>query len=204
MKFDKKTHWDKVYKTKTSDQVSWTQPIPTTSLNFIKSFGYNKNIKIIDVGGGDSLLVDFLLEDGYTNITVLDISSKAIEKAKNRLGVKAKEVNWIVSDIVSFEPETSYDIWHDRATFHFLREQPEINNYLELLKKYVKGHIVIGVFSEKGPLKCSGLDIVQYSEQNLLIEIEDDFERLNCFTEDHITPFETKQNFLFCSFKKIE
>ena len=164
MKFDKKTHWDKVYETKTSDQVSWTQLVPKTSLNFIKSFGCNKNTKIIDVGGGDSLLVDFLLEDGYTNITVLDISSKAIEKAQNHLGVKAKEVNWIVSDIVSFKPETSYDIWHDRATFHFLREQLEINNYIELLKKYVKEYISIGVFSEKGPLKCSGLDIVQYSE----------------------------------------
>jgi 2-polyprenyl-3-methyl-5-hydroxy-6-metoxy-1,4-benzoquinol methylase len=202
MKLDRKKHWETVYETKTPDQVSWTQEIPKTSLEFIHSFGLNKTAKIIDVGGGDSKLVDYLLEQGYKNISVLDISSKSLEKAKNRLGKKANNVNWIVSDITEFEPNTTFDVWHDRATFHFLTTPNQIKKYLKTARKAVSGFITIGTFSKNGPEKCSGLQIKQYNEDELTVELMDGFDKLKCVTEDHVTPFNTTQNFLFCSFKR--
>lgn len=198
----RKKHWETVYETKNPDQVSWTQEVPKTSLEFIHSFGLSKQAKIIDIGGGDSKFVDFLIEAGFQNISVLDISSAAIEKAKKRLGNKAHKVNWIVSDITAFEPSETYDVWHDRATFHFLTTKPEIEKYLETARKSVTGYLIIGTFSENGPKKCSGLDIKQYSENRLTAHFNNGFEKLHCVIEDHITPFETTQNFLFCSFKK--
>ncbi|MDG2464446.1 MAG: class I SAM-dependent methyltransferase, partial [Crocinitomicaceae bacterium] len=120
---DRKQHWETVYETKNPDQVSWTQKRPSTSLDFISSFGADKTANIIDIGGGDSNLVDHLLDNGYQNITVLDISAKAIEKAQNRLGARADQVNWIVSDVVDFKPTDNFDIWHDRAAFHFLTSE---------------------------------------------------------------------------------
>jgi SAM-dependent methyltransferase len=197
-----KNHWDTVYKTKNADQVSWTQDIPETSLSFIRSFGLPKSAKIIDIGGGDSKLVDFLIEEGYENLTVLDISEAALEKAKIRLGDKAAKVNWVVSDITDFTPEQIYDVWHDRAAFHFLTEENQVQQYLNIAKKAVNGFMTIGTFSENGPEKCSGLHIKQYSENSLQTALNDGFEKIKCITEDHITPFETAQNFVFCSFKK--
>ncbi|MEM0516953.1 class I SAM-dependent methyltransferase [Aequorivita flava] len=199
---NKKTHWDTVYETKSPDQVSWTQAIPETSLNFIKSFKLDKTAKIIDVGGGDSKLVDYLLDEGFENITVLDISAKALKKAQDRLGEKAKKVCWIVSDITAFEPETVYDLWHDRAAFHFLTNPQQIEKYKKTINTAVKNYLVIGTFSEKGPLKCSGLEITRYSHENLVAEFKDTFKKISCLTEDHKTPFKTFQNFLFCSFKR--
>lgn len=201
MKVDRKQHWETVYKTKTSNEVSWTQEKPATSLNFIRSINLDKNAEIIDVGGGDSKLVDFLLDEGYTNITVLDISKKALEKAQNRLGEKASKVTWIVSDITQFQPKTTYDLWHDRATFHFLTTAEELANYTEITNKYVAKYLFIGTFSTKGPKKCSGLEISQYDE-NKLSSVFNRFKKLNCKTEDHQTPFNTIQNFQFCSFEK--
>jgi ubiquinone/menaquinone biosynthesis C-methylase UbiE len=198
-----KKHWETVYETKNPDQVSWTQEIPKTSLNLIHSFGFDKKAKIIDIGGGDSKLVDFLLEEGYENITVLDISEKAIEKAQLRLGSKAKEVNWIISDITQFEPTNQYDIWHDRAAFHFLTTETDINKYLEIFKKSSSQYLIIGTFSEHGPQKCSGLEIKQYSQKALTKLFQNDFQVIDCFTEDHTTPFDTIQNFIFCSFKRV-
>ena len=197
-----KKHWETVYETKNPNQVSWTQEIPKTSLNFIHSFNTNKNAKIIDIGGGDSKLVDFLLDEGFQNITVLDISQKAIEKAQLRLGEKAKKVNWIVSNITDFKPTTQYDIWHDRAVFHFLTSQDQIDKYLEIVKNTVSEHLIIGTFSENGPLKCSGLEIKQYSKETITELFQNEFQVLECFTEDHLNPFDTTQNFIFCSFKK--
>jgi SAM-dependent methyltransferase len=198
----RKAHWETVYETKNPDEVSWTQEVPKTSLEFIRSFGLDKKAKIIDIGGGDSKLVDFLIAEGFENISVLDISSAAIDKAKKRLGHKAEKVNWIVSDITEFNPNETYDVWHDRATFHFLTTKPEIEKYLKTARKSVSGYLTIGTFSENGPKKCSGLDIKQYSEETLTAELNNGFKKLRCITEDHITPFETTQNFLFCSFKK--
>lgn len=195
-------YWDKIYSTKQSNQVSWTQQVPKTSLDFIHSFGLPKTAKIIDVGGGDSKLVDYLLDEGFENITVLDISAKALEKAKNRLGEKGKRVNWVISDITEFNPSITYDVWHDRATFHFLTTSEQVTKYMDTARKSINGYLTIGTFSKNGPDKCSGLDIKQYSEETLTAELKDGFDKLRCVTEDHMTPFETTQNFLFCSFKR--
>ena len=202
MKLDRKKHWETVYETKNPDQVSWTQEIPKTSLEFIHSFKLNKDARIIDIGGGDSKLVDYLLEEGYNNITVLDISEKAIAKAKKRLGEKASKVNWIVSDIIEFEPDTSFDVWHDRATFHFLTTDEQIKKYIKIATEFVSGYLIIGTFSQNGPKKCSGLEIKQYNEEELTSELKKGFDKIRCVSEDHTTPFNTIQNFLFCSFKR--
>ncbi|MEH6304268.1 class I SAM-dependent methyltransferase [Olivibacter sp. CPCC 100613] len=198
----KKQHWETVYETKGPEQVSWTQKVPKTSLDFIHSFGLDKTARIIDIGGGDSNLVDHLLDSGYENITVLDISAKALDRAKARLGDKAEKVNWVISDITEFESETVFDIWHDRATFHFLTTKEQVAKYLDIARRCVNGYMTIGTFSTNGPTKCSGLDIQQYDEQTLTAELENGFDKLKCITEDHTTPFNTKQNFLFCSFKR--
>jgi len=197
-----KNHWETVYETKNANQVSWTQQVPKTSLEFIHSFGLPKSARIIDIGSGDSKLVDCLLDEGYENITVLDISEKALEKARNRLKDKAGQVNWIVSDIMDFTPAISYDIWHDRATFHFLTQAEQVAKYLDTARQSVNGYMAIGTFSTNGPKSCSGLEVKQYSEQTLSAELKKGFEKLRCITENHITPFNTIQNFLFCSFKR--
>lgn len=202
MEKNTQNHWDTVYQTKNPDQVSWTQKVPATSLDFIHSFGLTKAAKIIDIGGGDSRLVDYLLEEGFENITVLDISKNALEKAKERLGEKAKKVKWVVSDITEFHPETTYDVWHDRATFHFLTTHEQVSKYITIAEKAITGYLTIGTFSNNGPEKCSGLPIKQYNEESLSAELKKRFDKIRCITEDHITPFDTKQNFLFCSFKK--
>lgn len=198
----RKEHWEKVYATKQPHEVSWTQEKPNTSLDFFQSFKLEKSAKIIDIGGGDSKLVDYLLDEGYENISVLDISSNAIERAKQRLGDKATKVNWIVSDVTEFKPNEKYDCWHDRATFHFLTKSEEVNSYLEIAQKAIKSYMVIGTFSDKGPKKCSMLDVHQYSEDELQCQLERGFEKIKCVNEEHITPFNTTQNFLFCSFKR--
>ncbi|WP_291728639.1 methyltransferase [Bernardetia sp.] len=199
----KKQHWENVYQTKTPQEVSWTQAKPQTSLDFISSFKLEKNAKIIDIGGGESHLVDLLLEDGFTDITVLDISATALEKAKKRIeekfGEKAKFVTWIVSDITEFEPKISYELWHDRATFHFLTDDKDINKYKNTVEKYVAKGLVMATFSKEGAKKCSGLEVSQYDENSLSF---DSFDKIKCLQEDHTTPFNTKQNFLFCSFQK--
>lgn len=198
----RKKHWETVYETKNPDEVSWTQEIPKTSLDFIASLRFEKEAQIIDIGGGDSKLVDYLIDQGYKNVSVLDISAKALERAKKRLGDKARKVNWIVGDITKFNPENKYDIWHDRATFHFLTTSQQISAYTDIIQRSVTGFIIIGTFSENGPKKCSGLDIKQYSENTLSTVFGNNFEKIRCITEDHTTPFDTKQNFVFCSFKR--
>ena len=203
---NRKEHWEKVYATKQPHEVSWTQELPKTSLDFVHSFSLPKTASIIDIGGGDSKLVDYLLDEGFENISVLDISANAIERAKLRLGDRATKVNWIVSDVTEFHPSTTFDCWHDRATFHFLTTENEINEYIERAKECIrdKGFMTIGTFSEKGPTKCSGLEIKQYTEESLENQLQKSFNKIRCITEDHITPFNTKQNFLFCSFRKSD
>lgn len=201
MNNEKKSHWEHIYNVKTPEEVSWTQEKPETSLNFIHSFGTDKTAKIIDIGGGDSKLVDFLLQEGYENISVLDISANALERAKKRLRNKTEKVTWIVADITEFEPTEQYDIWHDRAVFHFLTEENDIKKYQDLVTKAVKGRMVIGTFSKNGPLKCSGLEIKQNDETSLISIFKANFDKIECFTVDHKTPFDTIQNFIFCSFK---
>ena len=197
-----KEHWENVYATKQPHEVSWTQDVPKTSLDFIHSFGLTKTAQIIDVGGGDSQLVDCLLKEGFENITVLDISEKALEKAKIRLGKQSEKVNWVVSNITEYQPDRTFDVWHDRATFHFLTSSTQIDQYLKIAEQSVNGFLTIGTFSETGPQKCSGLNIRQYTESTLTTQLENGFDKLKCITEDHTTPFGTEQNFLFCSFKR--
>ncbi len=198
----RKEHWENIYAYKQTNELSWTQEFPFTSLELIHSFNLPKTASIIDIGGGDSQLVDFLLREGFENISVLDISEKAISRAQKRLGDKSTKVNWIVCDIAEFMPSTTYDCWHDRATFHFLTSSEDINSYLNTARHAVSDFMIIGTFSDKGPKKCSGLNVHQYSEDELQKELTDGFEKIKCLTIDHTTPSKTIQNFLFCSFRR--
>lgn len=202
---DKQQHWQTVYQTKSPADVSWFQQQPQQSLSFIKAFNLPKDAAIIDIGGGDSRLADNLLQLGYTNITVLDISAAAIEKARQRFSSKAPLVKWIVSDILDFKPAEKYDCWHDRATFHFLTREKDIEKYVSIANAAVKddGRIVVATFSTTGPQKCSGLPVKQYDESLLGKTLQRWFKKIRCITTDHITPFNTIQNFIFCSFKKL-
>lgn len=202
--FNRKTHWEKIYDTKALNEVSWYQPVPKTSLDFIQTNTISKDDTIIDIGGGDSFLVDNLLELGFTNISVLDISEKAIERAKVRLGEKASRVKWIVSDVTLFTPTEKYNVWHDRAVFHFLTHSDDIEKYRQTAADSItkNGKKIIGTFSESGPKKCSGIDIKQYSAHLLQETFKGDFNAIECFFENHPTPFDTIQNFIFCSFEK--
>jgi 2-polyprenyl-3-methyl-5-hydroxy-6-metoxy-1,4-benzoquinol methylase len=202
---NRKQHWENVYHTKPLKEVGWYQPVPHTSLKFIEELSAAKDASIIDIGGGDSLLTDHLLNDGFTNLTVLDISEKAIERARRRLGPLANQVNWIVSDITQFTPTQQYDVWHDRAAFHFLTIDLEIQQYLNILEKSLKpsAYLVLGTFSDQGPTMCSGLNITQYSEDDIMRLLSPHFEKIKCIHPDHITPGGGVQNYTFCSFKRI-
>ena len=201
----KKEHWENVFSNKQENEVSWYQPVPKTSLTFIENLKLSKDAKIIDIGGGDSYLIDALLEKGYTNLFLLDISEQAIIRIKKRLGTKASKVTFIVSDILDFVPLTNFDVWHDRASFHFLTEPHDIEKYKVIVSKALKtkGKLILGTFSDQGPKKCSGLDITQYNEASITQLFKSDFEKTACVIEDHQTPFDSIQNFIFCSFIKI-
>ena len=199
----KKEHWENIYSTKGMQEVSWFQQVPETSLALIQKVAPAKDAAIIDVGGGDGFLADNLLELGYTNITVLDISENAINRAKARVGKSAEKVKWIVSDITKFVPEQQYAVWHDRAVFHFLTKEKDINSYKELVNSAVSGYFVLATFSDEGPNKCSGLEICKYSELDLKKQFEEAFKVVDSFKENHNTPFETIQNFTFSVFQKI-
>lgn len=203
--FDRKKHWENIYQTKELKEVSWFQPTPETSLDFFKQLNVPATAKIIDIGGGDSLLVDHLLDLDYQNISVLDISAAAIDRAKQRLGERANKVKWIIADAANFKPLEKYDFWHDRAAFHFLTDEQEISNYLETAQLSInpEGILVIGTFSEQGPKECSGIEIKQYSETTMTNRLKKFFEKIKCITVDHKTPSGTIQNFVFCSFRKL-
>lgn len=201
---DRRSHWENIYRQKTPEQLSWTQETPAISLSFIDSFNLPPDARVIDIGGGESRLAAILLEKGYHNITVLDISQEAVDHARRQLGEKADLVQWIVTDIADFQAEHPYDLWHDRATFHFMTTAHQVSRYLDHARTALAagGYMVIGTFSDNGPDKCSGLTVRQYSETTLTNELNDGFHKIRCITEDHHTPFHTVQNFLFCSFKR--
>ncbi|MBK6523334.1 MAG: methyltransferase [Sphingobacteriaceae bacterium] len=202
--FSNKDHWENVFATKAENEVSWFQPIPKTSIAFLEMCNLPLDANIIDVGAGDSHFVDVLLEKGYHNIYILDISANAIDRAKKRLGDKANQINWIVSDILDFKPNVKFDLWHDRASFHFLTSDEKINQYLTISQNAItsNGFLTIGTFSEKGPTKCSALQVKQYTETSMTELFKTNFDKIKCISEDHATPFNTVQNFLFCSFKR--
>lgn len=197
-------HWNTIYSTKAEREVSWFQSYPKRSMEFVDLFHLPLDANIIDIGGGDSHFVDELLDKGFENVWVLDISENAIQRAKQRLGERALKVNWIVSDVVNFDPPVHFDLWHDRAAFHFLTSEENIYKYVSIAEDAIRknGYLVLGTFSENGPKKCSGLEIKQYSEASMSTLFEIAFDRIKCVREDHLTPFNTTQNFLFCSFTK--
>jgi SAM-dependent methyltransferase len=203
--FNRHKHWENIYKTKQLCEVGWYQRVPSTSLEFLRQLKIPFASKVIDIGGGDSFFVDHLVDLGYQNITVLDISETAISRVKERLGSKTNKVRWIVSDVVTFKPTEKYDFWHDRATFHFLTQDNEIENYINIAERRIKpgGILVLGTFSEDGPGKCSGIEIKQYSEASMSDRLKKSFEKIKCITINHTTPFNTVQNYIFCSFRKL-
>ena len=198
---ESKTHWDQVYATKAPDAVSWYRRHLETSLALIERAIPVHSAPIIDVGGGESTLVDDLLLRGYTNITVLDISRAAIEVTKSRLGSAADNVRWIVADITEVElAPRAYDLWHDRAVFHFLTAAEQRAAYIRQVARSVRpgGHIIVSAFGPEGPVKCSGLEVMRYDAEALHREFGIRFRPVESFTELHHTPSETTQQFLYC------
>ena len=198
---DTKSHWDKVYTTKAPDAVSWYRKHLETSLALIERAADARSASIIDVGGGESTLVDDLLLRGYTNITILDISQAAIDVTKSRLGLPAEQVHWLVADITKVELEPrAYDLWHDRAVFHFLTAPEQRTAYVRQVARSVKrgGHVIVSAFGPEGPTKCSGLEVMRYDAESLHREFGTRFRLVESSTELHHTPFETTQQFLYC------
>lgn len=202
---ESKTHWETIYETKDTTQVSWFQRHPELSLQFIRTTGVAKTGQIIDVGGGASTLVDDLLDEGYQNITVLDISKAALDVARHRLGSCADNVTWLEADItrVKLRPQF-YDLWHDRAVFHFLTSREGRANYVESVERSVKagGHVIVATFGLEGPLRCSGLEVVRYSPDRLHDEFGEGFNLVGTTEELHQTPFGTEQKFIYCYCRK--
>ncbi|MCE5309574.1 MAG: class I SAM-dependent methyltransferase [Acidobacteriales bacterium] len=197
-------HWERIYGTKAPDQMSWFRPHLETSLDLIERAGQgDRSASIIDVGGGISTLVDDLVERGYRNITVLDISQAALDVAQKRLGKAAKSVRWVRTDVTqSTLPARSFDVWHDRAVFHFLTKPEDRLAYVRNVASAVKpgGHVIIGTFGPEGPVKCSGLDVMRYDAQSLHAEFGPRFHLVESSKELHVTPFGTEQQFLYCHF----
>lgn len=198
---DQSEHWEKVYQTKSADAVSWFQEHASRSLDIIRSIGADKSAGIVDVGGGASTLVDDLLEDGFRGITVLDLSQSALEVARSRLGAKSALASWIAGDICSVElPEKAYDIWHDRAVFHFLTEASDREAYVRQVMKSVKpgGHVIVATFAPNGPEQCSGLPVARYAPDQLHGEFGPAFDLVEHVLEDHATPWGSIQHFVYC------
>jgi len=199
MNTSRKAHWENVYTTKESVSVSWYQPVPSKSLQLIRSTGVSPRAAILDVGGGASTLVDHLLEAGYQDVSILDIASSAFTQARARLGTIANEVNWIKSDVTEFEPSRCYAIWHDRAVFHFLTDAADRERYLDVLRKSLqsKGHFLLATFGEAGPTRCSGLEVQRYSIDMLKALFEREFRLCAYELEEHRTPKGAAQEFLY-------
>lgn len=200
-----KTHWDAVYRSRTNDEVSWYRPHLDVSLDLIEGAAPDRASAIIDVGGGESTLVDDLVARGYDDLTVLDISHAAIEVAKARLGPSGASVHWIAADITRAHLESArYDLWHDRAVFHFLTRAEDRAAYVRQVVRTVKpgGHVIVATFGRDGPETCSGLDVVRYDAGNLHGEFGGRFELLGQRTEVHQTPWGAPQQFLYCFCRK--
>jgi 2-polyprenyl-3-methyl-5-hydroxy-6-metoxy-1,4-benzoquinol methylase len=195
------THWEKIYREKAPDAVSWYRPHLETSLALIEKAAPERGVSIIDVGGGESTLVDDLLAHGYQNITVLDVSQTAIDVTKKRLGPASEGVQWVTADIVSGElAPNAYDVWNDRAVFHFLSAMDQRVAYVRQVARAVKpgGHVLVSTFGPEGPTKCSGLEVVRYDAESLHAEFGARFRLLDSIKELHNTPFGTTQQFLYC------
>ena len=199
---DRKEHWEKIYSEKQPDQVSWFQTEPAKSLELITLAGTPKDGRIIDVGGGASVLVDRLLNAGFKNITVLDISNAALEYAKGRLANRAKQVQWIVSDVTAFNPSEQFDLWHDRAVFHFLTEETDRRKYAAIVGRSLKpgGHLIVSSFAPDGPNMCSNLAVCRYDAESIRRELGSDFKLIREDSETHVTPWKKDQKFRYFLF----
>jgi 2-polyprenyl-3-methyl-5-hydroxy-6-metoxy-1,4-benzoquinol methylase len=198
---DAKTHWEKVYTTKEPEAVSWYRAHLETSLALIERAAHSRSASIIDIGAGESTLVDDLLARGYENITILDVSQTALDVTKKRLGLLAEQIKWIVADITQAQLESfAYDVWHDRAVFHFLTSIEQRAAYVRNVAKAVKpgGHVIVGTFGPEGPTKCSGLEVMRYSAESLHGEFGPRFRLVESSKELHHTPFGTTQQFIYC------
>jgi ubiquinone/menaquinone biosynthesis C-methylase UbiE len=198
---NKKTHWEHIYETKSPTQVSWYQEHAQFSLEYIKRTGIRKIDRIIDVGGGASTLVDDLVADGFQHISILDVSGAALQIARQRLGRRAVHVNWIEADITQADlPEQGYDLWHDRAVFHFLTQPEDRQRYVDVVRRAVRrrGHIIVATFAPDGPDHCSGLEVMRYNPESLHNEFGDEFDLVDSTNEIHHTPFGTQQKFMYC------
>jgi ubiquinone/menaquinone biosynthesis C-methylase UbiE len=201
-----KEHWEHIYRTRQVDQVSWYQEHPESSLRLIRATGVPKTAKIIDVGGGASKLIGELIADGYSELTVLDLSAAGLDAAKNRLGARAPAVKWIEADITRFDfPPFEYDVWHDRAVFHFLTSLQDRDAYISAVLKTVKrgGHVIVATFAENGPDHCSGLPVMRYSADRLHSEFGESFALVAQEKEAHETPSGVVQQFVYCYCRKI-
>ena len=195
------THWETVYLNKAVEEVSWYRPHLEVSLRLIADSAPSASSAIIDVGGGEATLVDDLVAQGYSDVTVLDISPAAIDVAKSRLGMSAAAVHWITGDITAVELEPArYDVWHDRAVFHFLTSAGDRAAYVRQIARSVRpgGHVIVAAFGPDGPDKCSGLDVVRYDAEHLHGEFGPKFRLLDSVTELHETPWGTPQQFMYC------
>lgn len=203
---NRKTHWETVYQTKSDQQVSWYRDHLDNSLQMILNTKVEKDAAIIDVGGGSSTLIDDLLAQGFIDLAVLDISATALEKSKLRLAERSKKIEWIEADITNISlPESRFDVWHDRAVFHFLTDPEDRRKYVNLVMRSLKvgGHIIVASFGENGPLKCSGLDVVRYNPERMHKEFGNKFKLVKSLNETHKTPFQTTQEFLYCYCRKL-
>ncbi len=196
---NRQQHWNQVYQTKGSQDVSWYQRRPDLSLALIAASGVSKDGGIIDVGGGASTLVDCLLEEGYTDLAVLDLSGEALALSRSRLGPRAGAVQWFEADVTSFEPPRRFALWHDRAVFHFLTAAADRRGYVATLRRTLesRGAVVISTFAPDGPPKCSGLEVRRYDEQALLAELGPEFHLLEVRRETHLTPWQSEQRFIY-------
>lgn len=202
---ENKTHWEHIYQTKSTTQVSWYQEHAQYSVQFIQKTGIQKSAAIIDIGGGASTLVDDLLVAGFQNVSVLDISETALQVARQRLGTRAVDVNWIEADITQANlPRHAYDVWHDRAVFHFLTQAADRQRYIETVRQSVRpgGHVIVATFAPDGPDRCSGLEVVRYSPERLHHEFGEGFRMVDNTRETHHTPFGTEQKFIYCYCRK--
>jgi SAM-dependent methyltransferase len=201
---DRSSHWETVYSTKAENQVSWFQESPDISLALIKATGATKEPAIIDVGGGASRLADALLHKGYRSIAVLDLSGSALDAAKQRIGAAASEIDWIVADVTTWTPARTYEIWHDRAAFHFLTAASDRAAYIDRLRRAVVagGHVIIATFALDGPKKCSGLPVQRYDAKSLAAELGSDFELVETQSDVHRTPWDSTQSFQFSRFRR--
>lgn len=202
---DRTTHWQNVYATKSETEVSWFQASPAISLEMIRAASPDRAAAIIDIGGGASRLVDALLQGGYRNLTVLDLSANALDIAKKRIGATASTVDWIVADATTWRPAKTWDVWHDRAAFHFLTDPRDRAAYVERLRSAVApgGHVIIATFAPGGPEKCSGLPVQRHDSASLSAELGPEFELVETRGETHHTPWHSTQAFQFSRFRRL-